>query len=248
MLKRLKFGRGKVSAALGEIALIVIGILLALQIDQWNNDRLDRQREVEYLSFIRDGLREDVQALEQLTGFNELKGETLVQMLQLLASGVEGADLNSKLVPLMGILTSYDYFSANRIAFDNLKATHSLALIHNSELQRALTEYYAPERGLIGTSEHLESWTRALGRIVASQGIHEGWFDYFPEFEGLPADIQLPLRSVEEVRVELTPELGVNLFYIGILNEAQRREFSLELEAAQSLLELVDGVYEQVSQ
>lgn len=248
MLKRLKFGRGKVSAALGEIALIVIGILLALQIDQWNNDRLDRQREVEYLSFIRDGLQEDVQALERLIAFNTTKGETLGQVLQLLAAGVEGVDLNSKLIPLMGILTSYDYFSANRIAFDNLKATHSLSLIRNSELQRALTEYYASERGLIGTSEHLESWTRALGRLVASQSMHDRWFDYFPEFEGLPADVRLPFRSAEEVRVELTPEVGVNMFYIGILNEAQRREFSLELEAAQSLLERVDGVYEQASQ
>ncbi|MEM7504067.1 MAG: DUF6090 family protein [Pseudomonadota bacterium] len=230
-------------AALGEIALIVIGILLALQIDQWNSDRLDRRKEIEYLSFIRDGLQEDVQALERLIVFNSLKSEKLGQMLKLLESGVQGAELNSQLNLLMATLTTYDYFDANRIAFDNLKSTHSLALISNTELQRALTEYYAYERGLIGTSEHLETWTRALGPLVASQSIHDSWFDEFPEFE---PGIRLPMRSVDDVRVEVTPELGVNLFYVGILNEAQSREFALELEAAKSLLELVDATYEQL--
>ena len=106
-----------------------------------------------------------------------------------------------------------------------------------------MTEYYAYERGLIGTSEHLESWTRALGPLIASQSIHETWFDDFPEFE---SGIRLPMRSVDEVRIEVTPELGVNLFYIGILNDAQSREFALELEAAKSLLELVDATYAQM--
>jgi len=31
--------------AIGEILLVVIGILIALQIDSWNDDRLDRQQE-----------------------------------------------------------------------------------------------------------------------------------------------------------------------------------------------------------
>lgn len=223
--------------------MIVIGILLALQIDQWNSNRLDRQKEIEYLSFLRDGLQEDVDALNRLIAFNELKDEKLGQMMALLATGVQGAELNAQLNPLMATLTSYDFFDANRIAFDNLKSTDSLALISNSELQRALTEYYAYERGLIGTSEHLETWTRALGPLVAMQTIHDRWFEDFPEFG---AGVRLPMRSVDDVRIEVTPELGVHLFYIGLLNEAQRREFALELEAAESLLEMVEAAYEQV--
>ncbi|MEM7430487.1 MAG: DUF6090 family protein [Pseudomonadota bacterium] len=243
MLKRFKIGRSKVVTALGEIALIVIGILLALQIDQWNSHRLDRQKEIEYLSFIRAGLEEDVQSLDRLIEFNRLKSEKLIEMMQLLATGVQGAELNSQLNPLMATLTSYDFFDANSIAFDNLKSTDSLALISNSGLQRALTEYYAYERGLIGTSEHLETWTRALGALVATQAIHDRWFEGFPEFG---AGIRLPMRSIDDVRIEVTPELGVNLFYVGLLNEAQSREFAFELEAAKALLEQVDAAYEQL--
>jgi len=248
MLNFLRFGRTGFLAALGEIALIVIGILLALQIDQWNADRVDRQKEIEYLSSIGDGLRDDIEQLEWLIEFNDSKQKDLQKMMELLESGLQGTELSEKLTPVMGTITHYNFFKANQIAFDNLKSTHSLALIGNSDLQRALTEYYASERGLIGTSEHLESWTRALGPLVASQTVHARWFDGFPEFAELPDDFQLPMRSVEEVRLDVTPELGVNLFYVGLLNEAQRREFALELEAAQSLLELVAARYEQLNQ
>ena len=236
MLNFLKFGRTGFLAALGEIALIVIGILLALQIDQWNADRVDRRKEAEYLSFIGDGLEEDIESLERLIAFNTMKNEKLGELMLLLESGVQGSSLNEQLTPLMGTLTTYDFFDANRVAFDNLKSTDSLALISDGELQRALTEHYSYERGLIGTSEHLEMWTRDLGSMVALQMVHDRWFDQFPE---LPSDIRLPIRSIDDVRLEVTPELTVNLFYIAILNEAQKREFELELEAAQSLLELV---------
>ena len=193
MMKLLRFSRSNLLGALGEIALIVIGILLALQIDQWNGDRLDRQKEIEYLSFISDGLQEDVQALERLIAFNSQKSEKLGQLLTLLSSNMRGADLNSQINPLMAVLTTYDYFHANSVAFDNLKSTHSLALISDSALQRALTEYYAFERGLIGTSEHLETWTRALGPLIATQTIHARWLEDFPEFK---PGTRLPMPSV----------------------------------------------------
>lgn len=236
MLRYLKFGRSSVLAALGEIALIVVGILLALQIDQWNANRLDRQKEKEYLLFISDGLSEDVRRLEALIAFGQKKGEMLETMLRVLESRVQGAELNSQLNPLMGTLTRYDYFEPNRVAFDNLQSTDSLAIISNSDLQRELTEYYGFERGLIGTSEHLQNWTRDLGSLVARQTIHDRWFDQFPE---LPNGIRLPMRSEEEVKIEMTPDLAVHLFYIGILNEAQSQEHRLELQDAKALLERV---------
>lgn len=244
MLNFLKFGRTGFIAALGEIALIVIGILLALQIDQWNADRVDRQKEIEYLSSIGDGLRDDIERLEWLIEFNDSKQENLQKMMGLLESGLQGAELNEKLTPVMGTLTRYNYFEANQVAFENLKSTDSLALISNIELQKALTEHYASERGLIGTSEHLEKWTRDLGSTVALEMVHDRWFDQFPE---LAIDVQLPMRTIEEIRLEVTPELAVNLFYIAILNEAQKREYELELNAAQSLLELVSEAHTQLA-
>ena len=45
--------------AIGEILLVVIGILIALQVDNWNQDRLERQEEFKYLERIRVDLVQD---------------------------------------------------------------------------------------------------------------------------------------------------------------------------------------------
>ncbi|MEM8928179.1 MAG: DUF6090 family protein, partial [Bacteroidota bacterium] len=40
--------------ALGEIVLVVIGILIALKINNWNTIEISRQKELSYLQEIRD--------------------------------------------------------------------------------------------------------------------------------------------------------------------------------------------------
>ncbi|MCX2718905.1 DUF6090 family protein [Lentiprolixibacter aurantiacus] len=42
--------------AIGEILLVVIGILIALQVNNWNEERIDRNRETQVLKELRDDL------------------------------------------------------------------------------------------------------------------------------------------------------------------------------------------------
>lgn len=49
--------------ALGEIVLVVVGILIALQINDWYQDRLDRRSEREYLLSMMRDLNEDTREL-----------------------------------------------------------------------------------------------------------------------------------------------------------------------------------------
>lgn len=49
--------------ALGEIVLVVLGILIALQINDWYQDRLDRRSEREYLQSMMRDLSEDTREL-----------------------------------------------------------------------------------------------------------------------------------------------------------------------------------------
>ena len=46
--------------AIGEIALVVIGILIALQINNWNSDRIDRKEEQLYLKRLVQDLEQDL--------------------------------------------------------------------------------------------------------------------------------------------------------------------------------------------
>ncbi|MBK7870782.1 MAG: hypothetical protein IPJ74_08895 [Saprospiraceae bacterium] len=52
--------------AIGEILLVVIGILIALQINTLNNDRIDRKKEKETIKAIYNELEANRQYLETL--------------------------------------------------------------------------------------------------------------------------------------------------------------------------------------
>jgi hypothetical protein len=51
--------------AIGEIILVVIGILIALQINNWNQDRIDRKLETKTLSEISNNLKLDLEEIDK---------------------------------------------------------------------------------------------------------------------------------------------------------------------------------------
>ncbi|MCA0133805.1 DUF6090 family protein [Winogradskyella alexanderae] len=57
--------------AIGEILLVVIGILIALQINNWNENRKDFKMSVEFLKGIGDDLRKDVLLVDSVLRLNK---------------------------------------------------------------------------------------------------------------------------------------------------------------------------------
>ena len=76
---------GYLKYALGEIVLVVIGILIALQINDWYQQRLDRQTESEYLISMKRDLTEDTHELREAIDGNTGLLAGLNHTLQLLA-------------------------------------------------------------------------------------------------------------------------------------------------------------------
>ena len=62
--------------ALGEIVLIVLGILVALGIDNWNNERKDRIREQYYLTGLKEEFRQNKIKLNNLIEVNRTNYES----------------------------------------------------------------------------------------------------------------------------------------------------------------------------
>ena len=54
--------------AVGEILLVVIGILIALQINTWNEERIERKNEVKLLKELRADLDDNLEEIENLGG------------------------------------------------------------------------------------------------------------------------------------------------------------------------------------
>jgi len=70
--------------AIGEIVLVVIGILIALSINNWNSERINRKQEKEYLSRLVVDLEKDLDNLQRtFTNFQQklIVGKLVVDQL-----------------------------------------------------------------------------------------------------------------------------------------------------------------------
>ena len=128
--------------ALGEIVLVVIGILIALQINNWNEGRKDRIKERAYLVRLKEDLVSDKKAIE----LNKEFYHDVFNAGTLVLSHAEG-DNNSSATN-WDILTSY--FHASQIwpmlmvssTYEELKSSGELSLIQNVTLRNRLPFYH----------------------------------------------------------------------------------------------------------
>ncbi|MFD2588048.1 DUF6090 family protein [Croceitalea marina] len=121
--------------AVGEIILVVIGILIALQINNWNEDK-NQQGELKIaLAQILNDLKQDK---VQLTGFQ--KGDTKrFNYLTKLAKKEYGTiGLDSVFL----ILDNYFYFYKSNNSYSGLKNSGLFASMANHELKADITSYY----------------------------------------------------------------------------------------------------------
>jgi hypothetical protein len=71
--------------ALGEMVLVVVGILIALQINDWYQERQDRQTEAKYLFSMKRDMTEDARELRVASDGNNHLLAGLNRTLRLLA-------------------------------------------------------------------------------------------------------------------------------------------------------------------
>ncbi len=50
--------------AIGEFAIVVLGVMAALGVENWNSERKDRALEIEYIAAILEDLRKDGAAIQ----------------------------------------------------------------------------------------------------------------------------------------------------------------------------------------
>lgn len=125
--------------AIGEILLVVIGIVIALQIDNWNEDRNLQKTEIALLKEMKNNLEADVAETQWNVNLNKEKLNANKIVLENLRSpGSYNDTLNFYYANLMGGA----YFSSNTSAYDNLKSL-GFHLIKNDSLRMMITKLYS---------------------------------------------------------------------------------------------------------
>lgn len=128
--------------AFGEIILVVVGILIALQIDSWNDDRLDRIQERAYLQSMLTDLREDVREIDAAVDGNVILLGGLDDLLTLLGEPREDPGLPRKIF-IHSVVYTYWYLEAafSELTMTQLKYSGDLQLIRDPQVVEGMLRY-----------------------------------------------------------------------------------------------------------
>lgn len=124
--------------ALGEVFLIVVGILLALAASDWAEGRAERRAERQILGEIRAALVEDHSAVDSLAAQLRDARDRIVALQAHIGAGGGYAD---SLDAWFGAVYGARNFLPNRAAFESLKS-QGLGLVSDPELRAAVARVY----------------------------------------------------------------------------------------------------------
>jgi len=149
--------------AIGEIILVVIGILIALQINTWNEERKSADQEALYLKRL---IADNKQDLLTFSGFiKELNiGKQSVELFSaaLKSSVVSDSMLIHKANEYFKYGSIFPIFSSSRSTFEDLSSTGNLNVIRNSELRDKIVQHYALHVQLAERIQVATDWTLPL--------------------------------------------------------------------------------------
>jgi hypothetical protein len=148
--------------AIGEIVLVVIGILIALQINTWNENRKDRNTESEYYCKLLTDFELDRENIAQHFKDSEHKIQTSKRLL---------LELNNKDKTKSYLLNNYlkalrtKAFIPSKVTITDMTSSGKLYLLTKESLKNSLIQYYVELDKLLYQLEINRS--KSLDRVFA---------------------------------------------------------------------------------
>jgi type II secretory pathway pseudopilin PulG len=212
--------------AIGEIVLVVIGILIALQINTWNEVKKTQKFEQEILFLIDQNLQQDSVLLSAELKKARMANELTDRLLEQVAL----QNYNDSLNRWMGKIISFERFKSQSSAFEVLKSK-GIETISDKELQMDLISYY--DVGLFQVYQSLNDVENAFNAdwvpVLKSDISDFKWMDYcipinskaffekpstlvlFKLFqdnrEGTVRNIENAIQKIAEIRTKTKPNL-----------------------------------------
>jgi len=139
--------------AIGEILLVVVGILIALQVNTWNEERKQRQIELKYFYNLKNDLLADIQLLDVMIDLSSSKVKA-AKSVKIIANGdAIGSvyDFSSQMKTLIFV----GEFIPNDNTYQEMKSSGNFSTIDNDDLKLKLMNLKKTYLVIAGAHEHM---------------------------------------------------------------------------------------------
>jgi hypothetical protein len=141
--------------AVGEIALVVIGILIALQINNWNESQKDLNQYKKYINGLIQDISGDIVALNQNERGNQRYAMAVQNLIHIYQSDANFTDLEIETIngpkkgDVLTLLLSIQYASfmvapaVNKFTIEDIQSSGQTSIFKNEILKREVFNYYS---------------------------------------------------------------------------------------------------------
>ena len=128
--------------AIGEIVLVVIGILIALQINNWNENRKSRQKEQSYLLGFKSDIQNSLKELDRVINKSEMASMAADSILKMKRGEIDTLNL-SNFVRCVLKANGYTAYIVQQGTIDDIKGSGNLDVIKNDSIRLAIVSWDA---------------------------------------------------------------------------------------------------------
>jgi len=125
-----------------ETLVVIVGVLIAFALNNWNEERLERAEEVATLTRVLADIRIDLEQFDFRIESVEAKEESLLRVKIALSEGVS-SDIHSFLKDvIIGADFGWNQGLAQRSTYDDLLGSGKLGIIKNPNIRFKIANYY----------------------------------------------------------------------------------------------------------
>jgi len=191
--------------AIGEIILVVIGILIALQINNLNENQKQKSKEIEILTSMSALLEKDQNAIEETIPYNQRIRKSIDIVLEHLNNDLPYQD---SLKYTFGNTITFWNYDAKTSVFENLKS-EGMNLISNKSLRQEIIDYY-DDSGNYATRIQADNYRKILEN--ASQNLLNTRFNSFWDGNYEEWILQMENQNGEQKMMDIQIEMVPNNF------------------------------------
>ena len=221
--------------AIGEILLVVIGILIALQVNNQNNIHTEKRELQNYLEKIASNVKNDIIVSQNMLTARTEQSALCANATELISKRNFSSNSQAIITEAMFTMMVEQPLNYNRSGFESLKNSGYLRYLDNSKVERLIYNYYNATDKILSEENSFQVWSNDLDLQLQKNGFISQWL----ELDARPN--QKITDAVGNYKDELCKHPGHNivlsLFYRGFLFTAYLTDFYKEqISAGKELL------------